>query len=106
MTIFISSAKSGRFTKRGFIIDEIDAGVGTITLTNGLTLSVGETQGGMNDEVMKFMLRRTVEEHFKKEKFYKGKGIKVLSLFFIDKVKNYREYDTNGILQRQVCRMV
>lgn len=82
--------------KEGFIIDEIDAGGGTITLTNGLTLSVGETQGGMNDEVMKFMLRRTVEEHFKKEKFYKGKGIKVLSLFFIDKVKNYREYDTNG----------
>ncbi|MDP2799410.1 MAG: DEAD/DEAH box helicase, partial [Deltaproteobacteria bacterium] len=72
------------------------AGIRAITLTNGLALSVGETQGGMNDEVMKFMLRRTVEEHFKKEKFYKGKGIKVLSLFFIDKVKNYREYDTNG----------
>src|SRR3989338_4496233 len=82
--------------KDGFIIDEIDAGSGAITLTNGLTLSVGETQGGMNDEVMKFMLCRTVEEHFKKEKFYKGKGIKILSLFFIDRVKNYREYDANG----------
>ena len=89
-------SKEREIYKEGFIIDEIDAGGGTITLTNGLTLSVGETQGGMNDEVMKFMLRRTVEEHFKKEKFYKGKGIKVLSLFFIDKVKNYREYDTNG----------
>lgn len=89
-------SKERAIYKEGFIIDEIDAGVGTITLTNGLTLSVGETQGGMNDEVMKFMLRRTVEEHFKKEKFYKGKGIKVLSLFFIDKVKNYREYDSNG----------
>ncbi|MFA5847824.1 MAG: DEAD/DEAH box helicase family protein [Thermodesulfovibrionales bacterium] len=89
-------SKEREIYKEGFIIDEIDAGSGTITLTNGLMLSVGETQGGMNDEVMKFMLRRTVEEHFKKEKFYKGKGIKVLSLFFIDKVKNYREYDTNG----------
>lgn len=89
-------SKEREIYKEGFIIDEIDAGSGIITLTNGLTLSVGETQGGMNDEVMKFMLRRTVEEHFKKEKFYKGKGIKVLSLFFIDKVKNYREYDTNG----------
>jgi len=89
-------SKEREIYKEGFIIDEIDAGSGTITLTNGLTLSVGETRGGMNDEVMKFMLRRTVEEHFKKEKFYKGKGIKVLSLFFIDKVKNYREYDTNG----------
>ncbi len=89
-------SKEREIYKEGFIIDEIDAGSGAITLTNGLTLSVGETQGGMNDEVMKFMLRRTVEEHFKKEKFYKGKGIKVLSLFFIDKVKNYREYDSNG----------
>lgn len=82
--------------KDGFIIDEIDAGNGTIALTNGLMLSIGETQGGMNDEVMKFMIRRTVEEHLKKERVYKGKGIKVLSLFFIDKVKNYREYDANG----------
>ncbi|MDO9462307.1 MAG: DEAD/DEAH box helicase, partial [Deltaproteobacteria bacterium] len=81
--------------KDGFIIDEIDAGNGAIALTNGLMLSIGETQGGMNDEVMKFMIRRTVEEHLKKERVYKGKGIKVLSLFFIDRVKNYREYDAN-----------
>jgi type III restriction enzyme len=82
--------------KDGFIIDEIDAGNGAIALTNGLMLLIGETQGGMNDEVMKFMIRRTVEEHLKKERVYKGKGIKVLSLFFIDRVKNYREYDANG----------
>ena len=42
------------------------------------------------------MISKTVEEHLKKEKSYKEKGIKVLSLFFIDKVKNYREYDSNG----------
>lgn len=89
-------SKEREIYKEGFIIDEIDAGNGVITLTNGLTLSAGETRGGMNDEVMKFMLRRTVEEHFKKERFYKARGIKVLSLFFIDKVKNYREYDTTG----------
>ncbi|MBI5047479.1 MAG: DEAD/DEAH box helicase family protein [Deltaproteobacteria bacterium] len=89
-------SKEREIYKEGFIIDEIDAGGGAITLTNGLTLSKGETQGGMNDEVMKFMIRRTVEEHIKKERVYKDKGIKVLSLFFIDKVKNYREYDANG----------
>jgi type III restriction enzyme len=82
--------------REGFIVDEIDASSGAITLTNGVMLSVGEMQGGMNDEIMKFMMRRTVEEHFKKEKSYKGKGIKVLSLFFIDRVKNYREYDADG----------
>lgn len=82
--------------KDGYIIDETDAGNGCISLTNGITLSVGESQGGMNDEVMKFMIRKTVEEHLKKEKVYKEKNIKVLSLFFIDKVKNYRDYDANG----------
>ncbi|MDO8447088.1 MAG: DEAD/DEAH box helicase family protein [Deltaproteobacteria bacterium] len=89
-------SKQREIYKDGFIIDEIDAGNGTLTLTNGLMLSIGESQGGMNDEVMKFMIRRTVEEHLKKERIYKNKGIKVLSLFFIDKVKNYREYDANG----------
>ena len=89
-------SKQREIYKDGFIIDEIDAGSGTITLSNSLTLSVGETRGGMNDEVMKFMIRKTVEEHLKREKSYKGKGIKVLSLFFIDRVKNYREYDVNG----------
>ncbi|MBN2654575.1 MAG: DEAD/DEAH box helicase family protein [Nitrospirae bacterium] len=89
-------SKGREIYKEGFIIDEIDADNKTITLTNGLMLSLGETRGGMNDEVMKFMLRRTVEEHLKRERAYKGRGIKVLSLIFIDKVKNYREYDTNG----------
>jgi len=83
--------------KDGFIIDEIDAGNGTMTLTSGLMLSVGEAKGGMNDEVVRFMIRKTVEEHLKKERVYKGKDIKVLSLFFVDKVRNYREYDSNGI---------
>lgn len=82
--------------KDGFIIDEIDAGNQSITLTNGLLLSVGDSQGGMNDEIMKFMIRKAVEEHLKKERNYKGKGIKVLTLFFIDKVRNYRDYDSNG----------
>jgi len=82
--------------KDGFIVDEIDAGNSTISFTNGLSLSIGETRGGMHDEVIQFMIRKTIEEHFKKEARLKEKGIKVLSLFFIDKVKNYREYDDEG----------
>jgi len=80
----------------GLKIYEIDFGNEQIELTNGIVLKKGETQGGMNDEVMRFMISKTVEEHLKKEKHYKDKGIKVLSLFFIDKVKNYREYDSDG----------
>ena len=80
----------------GLKIYEIDFGNEQIELTNGIILKKGETQGGLNDEVMQVMIGRTVEEHLKKEKHYKDKGIKVLSLFFIDRVKNYREYDSNG----------
>ena len=49
----------------------------------------------MGDEVLKMQIRQTIEEHFKKERKYKDKGIKVLSLFFIDKVANYRWYDND-----------
>ncbi len=77
-------------------IYEIDFGNQQIELTNGIILKVGESQGGMNDEVMRFMIKKTVEEHLKKERDFKAKGIKVLTLFFIDKVKNYREYDESG----------
>jgi type III restriction enzyme len=77
-------------------VTEIDLSNQVVSLSNGQMLSVGETQGGLNDEVLRFMIQKTVEEHLKKEKFYKPKGIKVLTLFFIDKVKNYRDYDASG----------
>ncbi|WPR71984.1 DEAD/DEAH box helicase family protein [Flavobacterium sp. NG2] len=81
----------------GYIVDEIDASNQCISLSNGNILYKGDTQGGLNDEVMKFQIRKTVEEHLKKEKRLNKLGIKVLSLFFIDKVANYRQYDAAGI---------
>ncbi len=80
----------------GYIIEEIDAANNCITLSNGNILYKGETQGGLTDEIMKMQIRKTVEEHLKKEKRLNKKGIKVLSLFFIDKVANYRKYDGAG----------
>lgn len=94
LDLFLLSGENQKYD--GLKVYEIDFGNGQIELTNGMVLKTGESQGGMNDEVMKFMIRKTVEEHLKKEKAYKDKGIKVLSLFFVDKVKNYREYDANG----------
>lgn len=79
----------------GFIVDDIDAANQTISFTNGTVLSVGETKGGKTDEIMRFQIKKTIEEHLKKEKQLAPKGIKVLSLFFIDKVKNYRNYETD-----------
>ncbi len=94
LDLFELSGKNEKY--EGLKIYEIDFGNQQIELTNGIVLAVGESQGGMNDEVMRFMIKKTVEEHLKKERDYKAKGIKVLTLFFIDRVKNYREYDESG----------
>ena len=94
LDLFELSGKNEKY--EGLKIYEIDFGNQQIELTNGIVLAVGESQGGMNDEVMRFMIQKTVEDHLKKERDYKAKGIKVLTLFFIDKVKNYREYDESG----------
>lgn len=80
----------------GYIIEEIDAVNQCISISNGNILYKGNSQGGLTDEVMKFQIRKTIEEHLKKEKRLNKLGIKVLSLFFIDKVANYRSYDAAG----------
>lgn len=52
-------------------------------------ISVGETIGGSNDSVYREMIRETIREHLRKEVVMREKGIKVLSLFFVDKVASY-----------------
>ena len=83
--------------KSGYIINGIDVSENLIELSNGETIFVGDTFGGLSDEIMKVQIRKTVDEHFLKERKLKTKGIKVLSLFFIDRVANYRDYDADGI---------
>jgi len=82
--------------KSGYIINGIDVSENLIELSNGETIFVGDTYGGLSDEVMKVQIRKTIEEHFLKERKLKSKGVKVLSLFFIDRVANYRNYDSDG----------
>lgn len=82
--------------RSGHIINGIDVSDGFIELSNGHKLYKGDTLGGLTDEVMKVQIRKAIEEHFQKEKSLKDKGIKVLSLFFIDRVANYRGYDEQG----------
>lgn len=76
----------------GFIINEIDADFGEIILSNGNSLQLGQAQGNLGDEIVKLQIRKTIEEHLQKERRFKDKSIKVLSLFFIDRVANYRIY--------------
>ena len=84
---------SGRdIYKDGFIVDGIDNSEQSITFANGTMLYVGQTQGGLTDDVMKFQIESTIRNHLDKEKKLHGRGIKVLSLFFIDRVANYRDY--------------
>lgn len=80
----------------GYIIEGIDASNGFISFSNNDVLYLGQKQGGQNDEIMKFQIRRTIEEHLSKELKLNKQGIKVLSLFFIDRVANYRSYDAQG----------
>lgn len=82
--------------KDGFIVNSIDLSDGSVDFSNGIILEHGTTQGGFTDEIMKYQLKKTIEEHLRKERKYKSQGIKVLSLFFIDKVANYRSYDKDG----------
>jgi type III restriction enzyme len=90
----------GRDVYEGYIIDDIycAAGAEYINFTNKSDIiRLGETIGDMNDDDFKrLQIRRTIEEHLDKELRLRPKGIKVLSLFFIDKVANYRDYDEDG----------
>lgn len=82
--------------RNGYIVEEIDASNGCVVFSNGETLYVGERHDDLNDDVMRFQMRRTIEEHLRKELRLNKQGIKVLSLFFIDRVANYRFYEGQG----------
>jgi len=60
-------------------------------------MCIGEVYGGVEPlAIQREMIRRTIKEHLDKEKRFRPLGIKVLSLFFIDTVERYRQYDTDG----------
>jgi len=60
-------------------------------------LRIGQAFGDVDGlAVQREMIRRTIKEHLDKEKRLRPRGIKVLSLFFIDKVEKYRKYDADG----------
>ena len=80
----------------GYILNGINAEAGEIECSGGRVLKLHEKQGGLTDDVMRYQIERTVAAHFAKLKNLQPMGIKVLSLFFIDKVANYRAFDADG----------
>lgn len=85
----------------GYLVDDIGCRKGDeyVQFSNlEEPLRIGEAVGGVDEDAVKRqMIRRTIEEHLDKELRFKPLGIKVLSLFFIDVVENYRQYDSNGV---------
>jgi len=95
--LFVKSNERETY-RNGYIVDEINTEPGNeyLAFNSGRRVSLGQSHGGITDEIMKVQIKRTIQEHLEKEKKVKDKGIKVLSLFFIDKVANYRFYDEQG----------
>ncbi len=78
-------------------IEQIDGYSGTVRLLNGLTLSEGDVVGAVNEVVIRrAQIRETIKSHLEKERKLFKRGIKCLSLFFIDHVDNYRLYEGGG----------
>jgi len=84
--------------KDGFIVAEINAEPGNeyIRFENSRILRLGEETGGLKADIWRAQIKHTVKRHLDKELQVRGRGIKVLSLFFIDRVANYRDYDEGG----------
>ena len=83
----------------GFVIADINANTDTVTFTNGVVLEAGEATGDVNEGTLRrIQIREAVKAHLEKEQDLFHKGIKVLSLFFIDEVAKYRRYD-DGVEQ-------
>ena len=80
----------------GFTLSEINA-KGYVTFLNGVTLRRGEVIGDTNELTMqRVQIRETIKSHFEKERQLFKRGIKCLSLFFIDEVAKYKSYDEDG----------
>lgn len=82
---------------KGYVISEIDPITGRVIFTNGVAIQKGDVVGDISERDMRrIQIRETILSHFEKEEQLFDRGIKTLSLFFIDEVANYRQYDEEG----------
>lgn len=101
----LSEKLSGnRSIYEGYIVDEIYCEKGNEYVSFTMKpeiLRIGRAVGEFDDTAIKEQqIRKTIEEHLNKELILSGKGVKVLSLFFIDRVANYRYYDEDGVAHK------
>ncbi len=89
-------AKTGRSVYAGYYVESINHGDDCVEFSNGKVVYVGQRDESLHDDIIKRQIELTIDDHFDKQRRL-GSGVKVLSLFFIDKVMNYREYTANGV---------
>ena len=83
--------------KNGFTISGIDARDDHIEFINGKKLYLGDVIGSVDEEqIRRIQIHETIVSHLERERQLFRKGIKVLSLFFIDEVAKYKQYDEAG----------
>ena len=83
--------------KNGFTISGIDARDDHIEFINGKKLYLGDVIGSIDEEqIRRIQIHETIVSHLERERQLFRKGIKVLSLFFIDEVAKYKQYDEAG----------
>ena len=83
--------------KQGFVVSRIDGRDDSIEFINGIKLYAGDVIGKVSeDQLRRIQIRETILSHIERERELFKKGIKVLSLFFIDEVAKYKQYDSAG----------
>ena len=83
--------------KNGFVVKQIDGRDDSVEFLNGIKIYAGDVMGAVDeDQLRRIQIKETIKSHIQRERQLFYKGIKVLSLFFIDEVANYREYDAAG----------
>lgn len=84
--------------KQGFVVSRIDGRDDSIEFINGIKLYAGDVIGKVSEEqIRRIQIRETILSHIQRERELFYKGIKVLSLFFIDEVAKYKQYDSAGV---------
>lgn len=88
--------RTGNSIYEGYTINEISTIPANVEIGTHGVLMLGDNWGGNEDQILREMIRETVKEHIKREYLLRGEGIKVLSLFFVDRVASYLAYDDEG----------
>ena len=83
--------------KVGFVVKAIDGRDNSVEFLNGIKIFAGDVIGKVSeDQLRRIQIRETILSHLERERQLFHKGIKVLSLFFIDEVAKYKQYDEAG----------